>query len=286
VRVSHFTGLAFGFALLSCKADTRARLSTACLDAADGAACTRFGAMLEKGELQPLFPEEPGVYFALGCQEGAADACARAQAWAKGYSDYEALDSDVGCMLKNNPFACEELARNLRDDAPNDAEAVLRATSRLSRALSLYRVACANGEATSCLGAARIHRSSLGDPPDLRAAEAEELRACTLGLGLACEAAGDHAAAKDAIALYQRACDLPPSLPRACLKLAQANETSNAPPPAISASYRHACELLSANACRWLSEHAASPDPESPAIDAAFQRFCDAGEAWACARRH
>jgi hypothetical protein len=104
-------------------------------------------------------------------------------------------------------------------------------------------------------------------------------------LGLACEVAGDRPAPRDAIALYQRACDLPPSLPRACLKAARASETVNAPPAVISTSYLHACELLSAEACRWVSEHVAPFDAKSPAIGTAFRRFCDAGEGWACAGR-
>jgi TPR repeat protein len=255
MRVSHLAYAALGFALWGCKGDTRAELSAACVDASDGAACAHFGVVLERGALPTLFAEEPGVYFALGCEEGSPEACARAQAWAKRYSDYEALESDVGCMLKSNAFACEELARNLRDDAPNRAEAVVLATSRLSRALHLYLTACAKGEPASCLGAARVHRSGLGDPPDLRAAEAEELKACALGLGLACEVAGDRHAPNEAVALYRKACDLPPSLPRACLKLARASEIMSAPGAVISAAYEHACERLSTDACRWVSEH-------------------------------
>ncbi|HWZ93240.1 MAG TPA: hypothetical protein VNW92_30480 [Polyangiaceae bacterium] len=282
MRIWRPFGILFGLALLGCKGNPRAELSAACLEASAREACTRFGAMLEQGKVPVLFPEEPGLYFALGCEEGSREACPRAQSWAKVYSDYEALDSDVGCMLKNNAFACEELARNLRDGAPNNGRVVMLAGSRLARALSLYLSSCAKGDAASCLGAARIHRSGLGDPPNLPAAEAEELKACVLGLGLACEVAGDRRAPRDALALYQRACDLPPSLPRACLKAARASETVNAPAAAISTSYLHACQLLSADACRWVSAHAAPLDAESPAIAAAFRRFCAAGEGWAC----
>jgi TPR repeat protein len=257
MRLSQLAYAALGIALWGCKGDPRAALSAACVDASDRDACVRFGAMLEQGAAPTLFAEEPGVYFALGCEAGSLEACARAQVWAKRYSDYEALESDVGCMLKNNAFACEELARNLRDDAPNRAEAVVLASSRLSRALHLYLAACAKGEAASCLGAARVHRSGLGDPPDPRAAEAEELKACALGLGLACEVAGDRHAPNEAIALYRKACDLPPSLPRACLKLARTSEVVSAPGAVIATAYEHACERLSVDACRWLSEHGA-----------------------------
>jgi TPR repeat protein len=255
MRVSHLAYVALGFALWSCKAETRATLSAECVYASDGKACARFGAVLEQGTLPTRFAEEPGVYFAIGCEEGSPEACARAQAWAKHYSDYEALESDVGCMLKNNAFACEELARNLRDGAPNKPEAIVLATSRLTRALHLYLAACAKDEAASCLGAARVHRSGLGDPPDPRAAEAEEVKACALGLGLACEVAGDRHAPNEATALYQKACDLPPSLPRACLKLARASEIMSAPRAVILAAYEHACERLSTDACSWLFEH-------------------------------
>jgi TPR repeat protein len=286
LRVSHLAGVALGLAFLGCKADTRAGLSTACVNVYDGEACARFAALLERGKVRTLFPEEPGVYFALACQEGSLESCARAEPWVKVYSDYETLERDVGCMLKNDAFACEELARTLRDDSPSNAEAVVLATSRLARALSLYLEACASGEAASCLGAARVHRSGLGAAADLLAAEAEELKACALGLGLACEIAGDHAAAKDASALYQRACDLPPSLPRACLKLARTSEMAAAPPATISTDYRQACERLSVDACRWMAQHAASPNRESPATHAAFQRFCASGEAWACWPAH
>jgi TPR repeat protein len=288
VRFPHLYGIAFGFgfALLGCEAEPRAALSTACVDASDRDACTRFGGLLERGQVPALFPEEPGVYYALGCEEGSLESCLRAQPWAMRYSDYEALDSDVGCMLRKNAFACEELARNLRGDTPNRSETVVLATSRLARALSLYLAGCTKGEAASCLGAARVHRSGLGDPPNLLAAEAEELKACALGLSLACEVAGDRRAASEAITLYRKACDLPPSLPHACLKLAQASEIIGAPPAAVLGSYRHACELLSADACHWLSRHAASLDQESPAIRAALQRFCDSDSAWACASTH
>ncbi len=283
MRLSFFSYAALGFALSGCQADTRAALSRACIGASSGQACARFGAKLEQGSLPTLSPEEPGLYFALGCEEGSAEACARAQSWAQHYSDYEALDSDVGCMLKNNAFACEELARNLRDGAPNRAEVVTLATSRLSRALDLYLAACAKGEAASCLGAARVHRSGLGDPPDPRAAEAEELKACALGLGLACEVAGDRHPESEAIALYRKACDLPPGLARACLKLARVSETAGAPKALIVAAYEHACEQLSADACRWVSEHVATTSQEAPTLSAAFQRFCDSGSDWACA---
>jgi TPR repeat protein len=283
MRVSPLACVALSLALWGCKAETRAALSAACLEASDRAACARFGAVLERGTLPTLFAEEPGVYFALGCEEGSLDSCARAQEWAKRYSDYEALESDVGCMLKNNAFACEELARNLRDDASTRPRAVVLASSRLARALHLYLAACAKGEAESCLGAARVHRSGLGEPPDPLAAEGEELKACALGLGLACEVAGDRRAADDAVELYRKACDLPPGLPRACLKQARASETVSAPGAVISAAYEHACERLSTDACRWVAEHVASPDQESPALSAALRRFCASGSGWACA---
>jgi len=283
MRVSLLACAALSVALWGCNANTRATLSVACVDASDRDACTRFGAVLEQGTLPTLFAEEPGVYFALGCEEGSLEACTRAATWAKRYSDYEALESDVGCMLKNNAFACEELARNLRDDASNRPQAVVLATSRLTRALSLYLAACAKGESESCLGAARVHRSGLGAPPDLLAAEGEELKACALGLGLACEVVGDRHPANEAVALYRKACDLPPSLPRACLKQARASEAVSAPSAVILATYEHACERLSADACRWVSEHVAAPNQESPALSAALRRFCDSGSVWACA---
>src|SRR5580704_13131260 len=85
----------------------RARLSKACLEQGEAGRCQELGERLESGKLGVRYPEEPGLYFAVACEGGAKSACARADVWAKRYDDYEMFETDVGCMLRNNAFACE-----------------------------------------------------------------------------------------------------------------------------------------------------------------------------------
>lgn len=169
-------------------------LREACLERSHAEACERLGDELERGEVAARFPEEPGLFLALACEKGRADACDRAQPWARRYADYELLDLDVGCSLRANGFACEELAEELRDEQEVglfqvDPQLLRLGRARMRRALELDRDGCQRGDAAACLGASRVYRAGFGVPYDLRAARASAARACELGLGDGCEVA-------------------------------------------------------------------------------------------------
>ncbi len=257
----------------------------ACIQTSNAESCDQVGERLERGVLARRYPEEPGLYFALACEEGLSRSCGRAQAWAARYPGYEALEVDVGCMLRSSAFACEELAnalREVRGSGPTVAEALSLARSRMQRALDLYLAACDRSDAESCLGASRIYAGGFGVSWNPREARAHGARACALGLGKACEEQGDHLALPDAIGPYRTACDLPPGSPHACLKLARAYEATGEQAPLIAASYRRACERLSFEACLWVSRSGDGLAAEPPAIIDAFRRWCESGSPRAC----
>lgn len=289
MRPTHLVAVAlaaFVLALLApAAAEPRAALEDECMRASKGESCDRLGNLLERQKVPRRYPEEPGLYFALACEEGVARSCGRAQPWAKRYSDYEALETDVGCMLKDNAFACEEVSNALRketDDAGDAADKLGLARSRMRRALVLYLAACARGEAESCLGASRVYWTGFGVAWNPREARAKEEQACALGLRAACEQEGDHRTGADAIPLYQKACELGPPSPHACLKLARAYEAAGRNPTIVDASYRRACELLSFVACLRVSQRIDHLDAESPAMVQALRRWCDSGSARGC----
>jgi hypothetical protein len=274
MRVAYLGGIAsasFLFALLGPSvAHSREKLVDACLAKGEPASCDRLAERLERGDEALRFPEEPGLYFALACQGGVARACARAQTWAEPYADYEAFETDAGCMLEGNGFACEEVANALREESEErgTSAALPVARARARQALARYREGCDREDAASCLGASRIYASGFGVPYSPRAMRAGEAKACTLGLEAGCEAQGDHATGDGAIAAYERACHLAPASPHACLKLARALEASDAsraragapdatspPSPSTVEAYRHACDLLAVDACAWIARH-------------------------------
>jgi hypothetical protein len=120
LRPTHLVAVAlaaFVLALLApAAAEPRVALTDACVRSLNSESCDRLGDMVERGHLAARYPEEAGLYFALACEGGLARSCRRAQAWATHYSDYETLEIDVGCMLRRNGFACEEVANALRDE--------------------------------------------------------------------------------------------------------------------------------------------------------------------------
>jgi TPR repeat protein len=276
-------GFVFGF-FVPAAAEPRVALTEACVRSLNSESCDRLGDMVERGHLAARYPEEAGLYFALACEGGLARSCRRAQAWATHYSDYETLEIDVGCMLRRNGFACEEVANALRDEREEGvgADTLPLARSRMRRALEVYLDGCAKDEALSCLGASRVYALGFGVPWNPREARAKEEKACALGLGAACEQEGDHRSGGDAIPPYRRACELLPSSPHACLKLARAYESERSQPALIESSYRRACELLSFDACLWVSQNVEGLDAESPDVLEAFRRWCGSGSQRAC----
>src|SRR5262245_45548186 len=85
-------------------------LRAGCVEGGGASVCEALGARTESGFGTTRFAEEPGLYFALACERGGRGACERAGAWAKkSYPEYESIETDVGCMLRDNGFACEEL---------------------------------------------------------------------------------------------------------------------------------------------------------------------------------
>jgi TPR repeat protein len=277
-------GFVFGL-LVPGGAETRGMLTDACVRSSNSESCDRLGEMVERGRVVARYPEEAGLYFALACEGGLVRSCRRAQAWATHYSDYETLEIDVGCMLRRNGFACEEVASALRSEREEGvgASTLPLARSRMRRALEAYLDGCAKNEALSCLGASRVYVAGFGVPWNPREARAKEEKACALGLGAACEQEGDHRSGGDAIPAYRRACELPSS-PHACLKLARAYESEGSQPALIESSYRQACELLSFDACAWVSQNVERLDAESPAVVEAFRRWCASGSQRACDR--
>lgn len=200
-----------------------------------------------------------GLRMELACERGIAPACTAAQRWARDYPDYEVFELDAACMLRDDPFACEEAARDLRseddegDGAASEEELLARARSRMARASRLYAERCARGDAESCLGRSRVLDDGFGVAWSPRDARAALERACVLGLARACEQAGDGARGADAVVFYRRACTLPARSPHACMKLARAEEALGAPAAEVDASYRTACDLRVVEACRRLS---------------------------------
>jgi TPR repeat protein len=272
--------------LVPSAAEERSVLRDACVRTSNAETCDKAGDLIERGDLRSRYPEEAGLYFALACERGVARSCRRAQPWAKRYSDYESFETDVGCMLRRNGFACEEVANALRDERDDDramAEKLALARSRMQRALRLYLDGCARHDAESCLGASRVHSAGFGVPWSPRDALARESDACELGLPAACERAGDRRTAADALPLYRRACELSPCSPHACLKLARAYESTGTQEATIAASYRRACEVLAFDACAWVAGHVESLDGESPGVVEAFRRWCSSGSPRACA---
>jgi TPR repeat protein len=169
-------------------------LRAACLERSQAQACERLGEELERGDVAATLPEEPGLYLALACAGGRTGACERVQPWAQRYTDYELLELDVGCVLRNNAFACEELADELREEeevriSDGDQQLLRLGRARMRRALELHRSGCDRGDASACLGASRVYRSGVGVPFDPRAARASAARACALGLTDGCEVA-------------------------------------------------------------------------------------------------
>jgi TPR repeat protein len=241
---------------------TQDRLGDACVLRSHAESCEELGRRLERGELASHFPEEAGLYFAIGCEEGSSRSCGRAQVWAKRYSDYETFEIDVGCMLRGNAFACEEVASTLRDETEesggllSEARALPLARLRMRRALGLYLDGCSRDDAECCRGAGRVYAGGFGVAWNPREARAMDTKACALGLSEACEAQGDDLIAADpasALALYRKACEHTPASPHACLKLARASEAAGEPATAVANAYRLACERLSLDACAWIA---------------------------------
>jgi TPR repeat protein len=248
--------------LVPAVARDRDALGRACVEGSDGPSCARLGDLVERGRLRARYPEEAGIYLALACEQGAAGACPRAERWAGLYSDYEALETDVGCMLRGSAFACEEVADALRRDwrdAPPGTDLRPLARARMRRAMDLYLQGCAKDDAPSCLGASRVYDAAFGVPASPRDARATEAKACALGLAGACEMQGDHLQPRRAVSAYRRACDDLGGSPHACLKLARAYEASGAEPRTIEAAYRRACDDRALDACAWLSAHGVGP---------------------------
>jgi TPR repeat protein len=287
VRVSLIVAFAVG-ALpigLPAAADTAPASARAACQASNPDGCDEVGDLLERGGIPRRFQEEPGLYFALACEEGLARSCRRAQAWAARYPGYEALEIDVGCMIRGSGFACEEVANALREARGSGAvvaDALSRARSRMQRALDLHLAGCDRSDAESCLGASRVYAGGFGVAWNPRGARALEARGCALGLGAACEAQGDHLALVDAIEPYRKACDFAPGSPHACLKLARAYEGTGGPARLVESSYRHACARLSFDACLWVSRSGEGLAVEAAPVVDAFRRWCDSGSKRAC----
>jgi TPR repeat protein len=234
---------------------SREALASACVRDKNAASCEELASALERGALPSRFPEEPGLYWSLACEAARTHACARAADWAKRYSDYETMEVDAGCMLQSSGFACEEVASALRDESEERARSTgLKdlARRRMKRALELYSQRCAADDAPACLGASRVYDGGFGVPWTPSLARETEAKACALGLTQACLLEGERSSDADAIPLYQKACELSPSSPHACLKLARAYEKTGAPASVVERSYRHACDLLAEDACDWL----------------------------------
>jgi TPR repeat protein len=258
LRLSHFLGLSCLLGLRAAPTPTPSALESACLKANDAEACESIAEAFEQGARAPRFAEEAGLWFALGCEAGLPTACTRAAPWSKRYPDYEVLEIDAGCMLRDNAFACEEVARELQEDDEGDArkgDAVTVGQARLARAVARYRADCDRDDAAACLGVSRATRAmaSFGIAADVSVAERAEEKSCALGLGAGCELAGDARAPREAIPFYRRACELPPSAPHACLKLARGEEALGAPAARVIADYESACRLLAKDACDWLA---------------------------------
>ena len=139
----------------------REPLKEACVHGRDSQACAQLAALLEKDPTARRFDEEPGLYEQLACERGKSSECQHAAVWARRYDDYEDFESDVGCMLLDNAFACEEVAEALHDEAPGP-DAVARATLRAKRALELYLDGCRRNDGSSCLGASRVYAKGYG----------------------------------------------------------------------------------------------------------------------------
>lgn len=130
----------------------------------DGHACNRLAAALHDGHVRALVREEEGLARAASCTSGDERACEETQALARTYGDYEVLELDVGCILGENAFACEEVAEALaRDDDGMEKGTLERILStRSHRALALHERACKAGDARACMGIARVHAAGLG----------------------------------------------------------------------------------------------------------------------------
>jgi hypothetical protein len=240
----------------------RTALTRACLGGSRADRCEQLGDRIARGGVRALYPEEAGLYFALACEEGVARACRRAGAWASLYPDYEALETDVGCMLRDSGFACEEVAGALRldrDGAPGAPDRRPLGRARMLRALELHLAGCASGDAESCLGASRVYDAGFGVPRSPDDARRMEAKACALGLASACEGRGDRLAGLEAVTFYRKACEAPRGSPHACLKLARACEAADMDPDAIEAAYRRACDERALDACAWLASRGAGP---------------------------
>jgi TPR repeat protein len=283
-RLVSFAAIVLALAIPAVERE-RGALTDACVGRSNGESCERLGDKIERGALPALYPEEAGLYFALACEQGVARACLRASPWARRYPDYEALETDVGCMVRGNAFACEGVADALREDRDEGYDAPdLRAFggTRMRRALDLYLAGCARDEAESCLGASRIYDAGYGVPASPPDARGKEARACALGLPSACERQGDHLAATDAVTPYRKACEAARGSPHACLKLARTYEVAGAEPSAVEAAYRRACGRLSLDACVWLSGRIDRLDAESPDVIEGIRRACNGGSGQAC----
>jgi hypothetical protein len=282
MRPRYFIGLAlFGFFLgvLRPSAEERAAKLRAACARSDGSSCERLGDEIERGKFAPRFAEEAGLAFAAACQAGRGGACERAQRWSKRYGDSELMEVDVGCMLEENAFACQEVAESLADDddeRAGGADALRRAADRSKRALDMHLAACAKGHSESCLGASRVYAAGIGvdwSPNDARTFAA---RACELGLARGCEELGDLSSGADAISAYRRACDT--ASVHGCAKVAKAATGAEA-----SEFRRRACGLSDRDACAWIAARASDLDDEPLDVVRAFERFCDDGDARACA---
>ncbi len=266
MRARQMAGLAIlGFALAQLRPTGAARVATlrdACVTNGDRASCEELGDALERGIAAPRFPEEAGLAFSEACEAGLATACARAQPWAKSYGDYELFELDVGCMLHDNAFACEEVATSLAHDDDGDVAAAVtsdvgrRIAARGAKALAMHADACAKGNGESCLGAARLHGDGAAVEWNPGEAARSAERACDLGLAVACEARGDASGGSVAIAAYRRACAHDPASPHAWAKLARASAAAGAPRDDVAAAYRRACALADEEACAWEAREA------------------------------
>lgn len=259
----------------------RGALSAACLSQRAAKDCLALGDLLETGKVRSHFPEEPGLYFALGCERGEAAACERAQPWGKRYPDYEELEGDAGCMLRDNGFACEEVAIALRDEGGPKGQALAKV--RFRRALTLYRRGCAKKDAQSCEGMSRVLLGGFGVGKDVAGAGRALSRACALGLAGACDEAAGRARGAKALGLSARACALPPRSPHACFHFARQSERAGLTSKTVDARYQDACALLSFEACDALLRRDPTLHPQEPALAQAFRRWCEAGTPRACA---
>jgi len=269
---------------LLARATDRAALDAACLTKNNGDACEQIGRAISKHEIAKRFPDEAELYFALACQNGATHACPDAQPLAKRYPDYEDLDVDVGCMLRDNGLACEEVANAIHEEGPpSDAP---WAKSRNRRALGLDKAACDRKLAESCLGASRLLADGFGVKRDLHAAHDFEARACELNLALACQKQAERSKGADAIRLYEKACTIAPPSPHACFGLARALETNARSHAEVVESYQRACSLLAFDACQWLATKVTNLEGQPPGVKSAFERWCKSGSPRACELTH